>query len=671
MIEMRSLIDRLNQYRDSYYNNNESLVSDKEYDDLYDQLERMENESGIIYPDSPTQNIGYEVKSKLEKVRHNHPLLSMAKETDKDLFLDFFGDRMFCLMAKMDGLTISLKYIDGKLISGETRGDGEVGEDVTHNVMQFVNVPLTIPYKGELIVDGEAIIDRSSFDAINQDGQYKNQRNLVSGTVRQLDSKIVASRKVKFIAWKLYSFTDPIVDPDSGEIYSVKSYFSRLWTLKNLGFEVVPSLVVRFGLDPRRELSWKEASDAITGECDKFGYPIDGLVGTFDDVAYGESLGNTSHHPKCSMAFKFYQERNETTLLSIEWKPSRSGTINPVAVLEPVEIDGTTVSRASLSNVSIIKKLKLGIGDTVRVIKANQIIPQIVENLTQSDTYKFPDTCPVCGRPAEIVNTTGAEVLMCTNYECEAKALDRLCHFVSRQGMNIVGLSEKRLEKMCEVGLISGFHDLYKLNEKRELLWACDFGDKVTENILSAIDESRKCQLSNLLVAIGIPGVGKAAATEIAKYCAENFDLQNRDVFKLFIQRCILGGSWSELDGIGLETEKAINEYVCEHRKELEDLCDYGDFKFSNVEYGVNVESAFERKIFCITGKLNFYENRDSLVSEIESLGGKVVSGVTKNTDYLICNDKNSGSSKVKKAISLDIQIITEEEYISMKGCPV
>lgn len=644
--EIRDLVDRLNRYRDSYYNRNESLVSDCEYDKLFDQLVEAESESGCIYSDSPTQNVGFEVKSKLTKVKHSHPLLSMGKTTDVAKFEEFFGDRKFCLMPKLDGLTISLKYSGGQLVMAETRGDGQIGEDITHNAKQFVNIPLTINYPGDLTVDGEAIIDRNTFAEINQDGEYKNPRNLVSGTVRQLDSSIVAKRKVKFIAWKLWT-EDP-------RAFGTSHYLKQLF-LADLGFEITTTIQLtpgKFQMETQIE-RMKEIAKVNA-------WPIDGLVGIFDDTEYGRSLGMTGHHPRENLAFKFEQEPNESTILNIEWQTTRSGKINPVAIVEPVDIDGSTVSRASLTNVSIIKKLEIGLGDTVHIIKANQIIPQIIENITRSGSYKFPNECPACGAEAKIVSTGGAEILVCQNPYCKGKLIDKLDNFGSRQGLNIIGLSGKRLEAMVESGLVKDFHDLYLLDATSK--WPEGFGEKTIENLLRSIETSKNTSFANFLVAIGIPGIGKSAAKDISKHCAQK---SNGDIFATFIDLCDKFYSWDIIDDIGESTSFEIHGYITSNMDELLQLQKVG-FIFEEDNAAATTGNSLAGKIFCVTGKLEHYKSRDELVKEIESFGGAVSSGVSKKTNYLICNDVESGSSKVKNAEKYKVQIINELEFRTM-----
>ena len=664
MIDIKILIDRLNKYRDSYYNDNVSLISDREYDALYDQLVELEKKTGIVLSNSPTQSVGYAVASKLEKVKHNHPLLSLDKTTDEQEFLDYFKGKPFVMMGKLDGLTCSITYKDGKLFRAETRGDGETGEDITQNAKMFSNLPLTIPYKGELTVDGECIIKYNEFDRINEreHTEYKNPRNLVSGTVRQLDNKIVKNRNVLFIAWKLYTKPNPHHDFSLRESFDLNSHCDRLSFLSDLGFDTVI----------RKQLTLNKSDDAlnrlkyeISRMKEIYGIrhiPIDGIVGMFDSISYGESLGMTGHHPKHSLAFKFYQEDNETKLTDIEWATSRTGLINPVAVFEPVEIDGTTVTRATLNNVSFIKELELGIGDTITVIKSNQIIPMITQNLTRSNTYQLPAICPSCGHPVVIRNDNGREMMYCINHYCDAIIHDRIANFASRQGMNIVGISDERLKILIDNGFVTRFRDLYHLGLYRDSIAQLNgFGENSVDNLLKAIEDSRQCKLANVLVAIGIPNVGKSTARIIAKYCEKSYD-PDRDSspFNTFLDKIKNWTRWDVLPSIGKATSDEINDYVNRHMDEIAGLINELHIEMSEKKSG-----GLDDKTFCITGKLVKFANRNALVEEIEKRGGKVVSSVTAKTNYLITNDKTSGSSKNRAAEKFGTKIISEDEFIA------
>lgn len=669
------LVSLLNEYRDAYYNRNESLVSDKEYDMLFDELVKLEQEQGLILANSPTQTVGYEVVSQLKKVTHNHPLLSLGKTTEIQEFYDYFKGLPMLLMAKMDGLTCSLLYRDGKLVRAESRGDGETGEDITHNAKVIVNLPLEIPFKGEMIIDGECIITRHDFERINKPlvgkaekeataagltgkdfkeyvrkHSYANPRNLVSGSVRQLDSGVAAKRNIRFIGWKLHSMKNP-----DGTPYGVKEHTEGLIHLEKCGFEVVSNITM---ID-NSVSDYENAIESIKNDCEKLNYPIDGMVGMFDNIEYGNNLGRTGHHPRHSLAFKFYQEDVETTLRDIEWSPSRTGLINPVAIFDAIEIDGTTVSRATLNNVSIIEELKLGIGDTIGVIKANQIIPNVTKNLTESNTYQIPKTCPCCGSPTIIKADNERKMLYCSNAHCPAVMHDRIANFATRDAINIVGVSEKRLNILMELGFVTDFESLYKLKEHRaELINLRGFGESSTDALLKAIEESKNCKLQNVLVAIGIPGIGKSAAKTIANYCSKN---TNGNVFDTFLQFARNNHDWSALPEIGEGTSNGINQYVIDNIDQIEPL-----LHILNVEQPTkNDNGELAGKTFCITGKLVSFPNRDALVADIESKSGIVVSSVTAKTNYLITNDKTSGSSKNKAAEKHGTKIITEIEYIN------
>ena len=669
------LVSLLNEYRDAYYNRNESLVSDKEYDMLFDELVKLEQEQGLILANSPTQTVGYEVVSQLKKVTHNHPLLSLGKTTEIQEFYDYFKGLPMLLMAKMDGLTCSLLYRDGKLVRAESRGDGETGEDITHNAKVIVNLPLEIPFKGEMIIDGECIITRHDFERINKPlvekaekeataagltgkefkeyvrkHSYANPRNLVSGSVRQLDSGVAAKRNIRFIGWKLHSMKNP-----DGTPYGVDKHTHGLIHLEKCGFEVVSNITM---ID-NSVSDYENAIESIKNDCEKLNYPIDGMVGMFDDIEYGNNLGRTGHHPRHSLAFKFYQEDVETTLRDIEWSPSRTGLINPVAIFDAIEIDGTTVSRATLNNVSIIEELKLGIGDTIGVIKANQIIPNVTKNLTESNTYQIPKTCPCCGSTTIIKADNERKMLYCSNAHCPAVMHDRIANFATRDAINIVGVSEKRLNILMELGFITDFESLYKLKEHRaELINLRGFGESSTDALLKAIEESKNCKLQNVLVAIGMPGIGKSAAKTIANYCSKN---TNGNVFDTFLQFAKSNHDWSALPEIGEGTSNGINQYVIDNIDQIEPL-----LHILNVEQPTkNDNGALAGKTFCITGKLVSFPNRDALVADIESKSGIVVSSVTAKTNYLITNDKTSGSSKNKAAEKHGTKIITEIEYIN------
>lgn len=653
MQEMKDLVKRLNLYRDAYYNQNKSLITDREYDALFDRLVALENKTGISLSDSPSKSVGFRSISKLEKVKHNHPLLSLDKTTDLAEFESFFHGDKVVLMAKLDGLTCSLLYQNGRLVRAESRGDGETGEDITNNAVMFSNLPLTIPYQGELIVDGECVILKDDFEKIKEreNTEYKNPRNLVSGTVRQLNNEIVKQRNVRFIAWKLYSMEEK---PDS----NIECFYK----LAELGFDTVP----RIGGYRIKSEHYFDSIAAIKKQCEGMGIPIDGIVGMFDSISYGESLGLTAHHPRHSLAFKFYQNDNETILRDIEWSTSRTGLVNPVAVFDPVEIDGTTVTRATLNNVSIIKELELGIGDTITVIKANQIIPRITQNLTRSNTYKLPTVCPSCGAPVEIRNENGREMMYCVNQNCKAILHDKIANFASRDGLNIVGISEERLHDLMDRGYIDSYIDLFYLKEKQdEITKLPGWGVSSVSNLIQSIENSRHCTLANVIVAIGIPGIGKTSAKMIEKHIHGCIYWKQTFSFDFFINMCIHKYDWSVIPGIGKPTSDLINSFVRQNRDELYLLRDELDVYIEQTEKKESSD-LFSGKTFCITGKLMQFSGRASLIADIESKGGIVSSGVTAKTNYLITNDKDSGSSKNKAAEKYGTKIISEEEYLNL-----
>ena len=649
---IKELVERLNHYRNEYYNNQKSEISDFEYDTLYDELSALETDTGFIMTTSPTQTVGYEVKSELTKVRHNHPMLSLDKTKDIDDVVKFLGGRDGVVMAKMDGLTCSLRYINGELVSAETRGDGETGEDILHCAKTIKNIPIHINCKDEVIVDGEVIISYDDFEKINtalpEDERYKHPRNLASGSIRQLDSAIAAQRNMQFIAWKLIKGSND------------NSFFERLNELSRLGFtRVATGLIKREGMDIDY---WAATIDGtinhIKDMAKEMGYPIDGCVIGYDDVSYGDSLGSTGHHLRSQIAYKFYDELYETKLLDIEWTIGKTNTLTPTAIFRTVNIDGTDVSKASLHNISIIKKLGLTNNCTVRVYKANQIIPQIDSCLQDGDSdIEIPKYCPVCEYETEVVTENASEVLMCKNTNCLGKLLGRLKFFVSKPAMNIDGLSEAILEGLIKVQWISEFKDIYHLKEYR-CLWAGfpGFGEKSVDKILDAIEKSRDVKLENFICALSIDGVGRSASKTIADAFYGDFNA----FYKAFQNNY----NWVELEDIGEKTAANINNYLEENGAEIVDLA--SEMRFI-VHKAVDVkENPFSGKTLCVTGKLNHF-TRDSINAKISELGAKAASSVSKNTDYLITNEA-SGSSKYKKAVELNIPIITEQEFLNLIG---
>lgn len=642
-------VNVLNALRHSYYNENKSIVTDAEYDELFDKLKELEDYTGIHLSNSPTNTVGYQVISGLQKVKHIHPLLSLDKTTDMEKFYNYFEGKPAVIMAKMDGLTCELTYYGGKLIRAETRGNGEVGEDITHNAVMFSNIPLIIPFEGDLVVTGECIIDANTFVNINavEQTEYKNPRNLVSGTVRQLDNSVVDKRNVKFVAWRLHSKDK--IEPNN--------FMSSLKYLGSIGFETVIC-----GLIETKE-QCEMIIEYIRCVCDEKGYPYDGIVGTFDDMEYGRSLGLTGHHPKHSYAFKFMQERNETKLLDIEWAVTRSGQVNPVAVFEPIDIDGTTISRATLCNADMIEELKIGIGDTLTIIKANAIIPQVTDNLTKSGTYKIPDYCPCCGNK---LRKDGA-FLKCNNPDCRDKLVDTIRHFASRDGMNIVGVSAEKIRTLVELGYIKSVSDLYMLKPYANELCGIDgWGASSVENLINSIENSRNCKIENLIYALGIDGIGKSAAKTLSKHIAmqvqSSTETSANNPLIYFVQAAINKYDWSILKDIGEVTSNNVNEYINKIKDVIYELNNELNISLPTV----SLNTSLSGKSFCITGKLEIYANRYSISEDIEKHGGFVTSTVTSKTDYLVTNDRTTGSSKLQKALKFGTTIISEQELCKM-----
>ena len=643
MKKVKELVEQLNQYRDDYYNGNKNTISDAEYDKLFDELVELEKETGIIYANSPTQTVGYEVKSELKKVKHNHPMLSLKKTKDVDTIVDFFKEADGVAMLKMDGLTTSLKYNES-LTGAETRGDGETGEDVLHNAKTITNIPISIATE-ELIVDGEVIIDYETFEKINsklpENDKYKNPRNLASGSIRQLDSSVAKERGLKFIAWKLVHGTDE------------DSFHERLNKLKACGFEIVPSIFIP--KNPSRELV-QESIELLKDIAKEKGYPIDGIVFSYDSISYGESLGMTAHHPRNQIAFKFENEEEETVLRNIEWQLGKTGVLTPVAEFDDVELYGTTVNRASLHNLSIMKKLNIAIGKEISVTKANEIIPQVVSCLSEKPKFVIPSACPVCGAKTEVKKDKDTEILVCSNYNCKGKLLGKLVNFVSKKAMDIKGLSEATLEKFVELGFIKSYKDIYHLEDYMEEISKLDgFGRRSATKLLKAIENSRSCTLDRFICGMNIEGIGSSQSKILAKYF-------NHDINKAF--ECWQEEhDYTQLEGIGDVLCENINLYMKEYVKEVEELAD--EMSFEEVEEKQEVASNLAGKNFVVTGSVNIFKNRNEIKEQLESLGAKVTGSVTKSTDYLVCNEV-SGSSKYKKAKELDISIITEQDLVDM-----
>ena len=630
---IKELVELLNHYRNEYYNNQRSEISDFEYDQLFDELSALEQETRFIMATSPTQTVGYEVKSELIKVKHNHPMLSLDKTKDWNEFVRYFGNKDVVGMIKLDGLTCSLRYVNGELISAETRGNGEEGEDILHNALVVTNIPKQINYTDELIIDGEIICTKEDFEEFKI--EYANPRNFASGSIRLLDSRECANRKLKFVLWNVVK----------GPYNSVIDNFEAMY---NLGFTVTPWT---------SSFDW-DAKEFLVEQAEAYGYPIDGLVGRFDDIAFGESLGTTGHHSRAAYAFKFYDELYETKLLDIEWTLGKTKTLTPTAIFETVNIDGTDVSKASLHNISIIKKLGLMNNCTVRVYKANQIIPQIDSCLQDGDSdIKIPKYCPICGGQTEVVKENESEVLMCTNPKCSGKLLGRLKFFVSKPAVNIDGLSEATLDFLITERWVKKFKDIYHLEDHRYEWEQFDgFGAKSVDKILKSIKESRNITCANFITALSIDGVGRSAAKTIS-------DAFNGDFYE-FIEAFDSGFDWTTLTDIGDKTAQNINDYLTKNHIEIWELAQ--EFNFISPKKVETKINPFMNKTLCVTGKLNYF-TRDSINTKISELGAKATGSVSKNTDYLITNEV-SGSSKYKKAVELNIPIITEQEFLNMIG---
>lgn len=644
--KIKELVEWLNYHCDLYYNKQSPEISDYEYDCMFDELSRLEKETGIIMSNSPTQTVGHEVCSKLEKVTHSHPMLSLDKTKNINDLKRFVGDKMCCLMCKMDGLTILLTYEDGNLVQAETRGNGEVGEIVTHNAKVFENIPLHIAYPGHLEIEGEAIITYDDFKKINdkisdEDKKYKNPRNLVSGSVRQLDNKIASQRYIKFVAWKIPKGMD-----DKPTMYE------RFCEAYNLGFNIVPCIAVSENNDISGSV------DQLKKHAEELGYPIDGMVITYDNIKYGESLGMTGHHPKHSLAFKFYDEEVETVLRDIEWGMGKTGQLTPVAVFDPVEIDGTIVKRASVHNVSTLMELELQIGDIITVYKANQIIPQIKENLSINKRYltaiQLPIKCPICLHDTKIVKENDTEVLVCTNDHCEGKLLGIISHAVSKNALNIDGLSEATIEKFINLGWIKSINDIYHLSEhKYDMVQLNGFGGTSVKKLLESIEKSRNTTLERFIYSLSIPLIGRSASKTISKYF-------NGDVNKFMdAWKCGYGFAWKQLNDFGNSMYSSMVKFYLSNYDSITLLLK--EFTF-NEKRNENSSNKLEGMVFVITGKLNQFSNRDAAKEFIEANGGKVSGSISSKTTYLVNNDINSTSSKNKRAKDLGIKIITEQE---------
>ena len=643
LLLMKEKIRLLNEANKAYYQEDREIMSNYEYDKLYDELKKMEEETGIVLSNSPTIRVGYELLSNLPEERHEKVMLSLDKTKEVTALKDWLGEKTGALSWKLDGLTIVMTYEGGRLVKAVTRGNGEVGEVVTNNAKVFTNIPLSIAYKGSLVLRGEAVISYSDFYKINETipeaaGKYKNPRNLCSGSVRQLNNRITAERNVGF-----YAFS--VVKAD--EVDFKNSRIEQLLWLNSQGFSIVEfKKVTQENIE--ETVNWFEEN---IREND---LPSDGLVLTYDDIKYGESLGSTAKFPKDSIAFKWSDEIKETTLLEIEWSASRTGLINPIAVFEPVELEGTTVSRASVHNLSIMEDLELGIGDRINVYKANMIIPQISDNLTRSNNIEIPEHCPVCGGETSIKNDNEIKTLYCINDECLAKQIKSFTHFVSRDALNIKGLSEATIEKLIAKGLIKELADIFHIERFKDIITKMEgFGEKSFNNLVNSVNKARKTTAARLLYSFGITNIGLSNAKLISRKFGDDWEkIQNAKYEELI-----------EINGIGEVMAKNYVKFFSDEKKKVivEDVLKEVEIETSSKTSSTQI---FENYNFAITGAVEHFKNRDELKAAIEERGGKVTSSVTSKTNYLINNDNLSNSSKNKKAKELGIEIITEEQFL-------
>lgn len=646
--KIKQLIKELNNASYAYYNQ-VPIMPDYEWDKMYDELINLEKETGIILSNSPAHNVGYSVADELKEIEHNHPMLSLDKTKSIDELIEFIGNKDCFLSVKADGLTTSLHYINGKLIGAETRGDGVRGTECLQNVLTMKNVPKEIPYKDELIIDGETIIGWDTFREINdklpEDKKYKHPRNLVSGSLQLLDSKEAASRNMRFVAWRAIKG------------FEHKTPSRDLCQAKEIGFEIIPFVKLS------KEYTWsKEELENILDDIRTYAYedniPYDGAVMAVDDYKIAESMGRTDKFFRHSMAYKYEDELFETVLTDIEWNTSKTGLINPVAIFEPVDLNGAITTRATLHNITYIKDMMLGIGDRIRVYRSNMVIPKVHDSIDKSGNFNIPDKCPICGQPTRIIKENDSEVLMCENPDCKGKLLGRLVHAASRNALDIENLSESTIEKFINLGWLNSIKGIYHLSDHENEIKSIEgFGKKSVEKLLSSIEKSRNTNLEHFLYSLSVPMVGKSASKMIAEAVDYNFDN--------FMQQMALTGAkyFKYIPGIGNTLINSLDDYFEKHCSDILKLSK--EFIFES-KGNRNTNGSLKGLTFVITGSLNHYANRDELKSEIESYGGKVSGSISSKTSYLINNDVNSTSSKNSKAKSLNIPIISEEDFIKM-----
>lgn len=651
---MKELIQILNKASYAYYAEDNPIMSDKEYDDLYDELSELEYSTGIRLDGSPAQSVqGYIIDS-LQKVNHTKPMLSANKTKDIQEIKKFIGDRACVVSWKEDGLTIVLRYKNGKFVQAITRGTGEIGEDVTHTMRMCKNIPLKLPYVIDLEVRGECVISWKEFNRINEnlDEPYKHPRNLAAGSVRQLDANVLKDRELTYKAFELVQ--DEIYEESKRKPIMAEHLLNIRDSYKYLeecGFNVVEHEFVR--KDNVEDVIKKYIPE-------NYDYPVDGLIFKYDGYVYGKSLGATEHHPLNMIALKWADELYETTLTDIEWSTSKTGLVNPVAAFEPIDLDGAITTRATLHNISYIEDLQLGIGDTIQVYRSNMVIPKVHDNLTRSNTWKIPDKCPNCGGNVEIHNDNGSKTLHCTNPECPAQLLGKLTHFVSRNAINIDGLSEQTLQKFIELGWLHTFKDVMHLKDhENEMVRLDGFGKKSVAKLLKSIEKARRTTLQRLLYSVSIPLIGKSASKDISKYCKNSLDAF-RTIVDLESEY-----AFTNLDGFGTEMNKSLISWWKDNKDMCYELSKEFIFEGDDTSNGEYNNENIKNKTFCITGSLIQFKNRDELVKTIESMGGKVSGSVSSKTSYLICNE-DSGSSKCKKAKDIGVPIISEEEFIKL-----
>ena len=654
---IKQLIKELNDASYAYYNqvycNQIPIMPDYEWDKMYDELTKLEEETGIVLANSPTHNVGYSIANELKEVEHNHPMLSLDKTKSVDELVEFVGDKDCFLSVKADGLTTSLHYINGKLIGAETRGDGARGTECLQNVLTMKNVPKKIPYKDELIIDGETIIGWDTFREINdklpEDKKYKHPRNLVSGSLQLLDSKEAASRNMRFVAWRVIKG------------FEHKTPSKDLFKAKDIGFEIIPILKSP-RINQKKELTI--LLNQIRESANSHNIPYDGAVMAVDDYKIAESMGRTDKFFRHSIAYKYEDELFETVLTDIEWNTSKTGLINPVAIFKPVDLNGAMTTRATLHNITYIKDMMLGIGDRIRVYRSNMVIPKVHDSIDKSGNFKIPDKCPICGQPTRIVKENDSEVLMCENPDCKGKLLGKLVHAASRNALDIENLSESTIEKFINLGWLNSIKDIYHLSDYENEMKALEgFGKKSVEKLLSSIEKSRNTNLQRFLYSLSIPLLGKSASQDIAKSCTE----QNASSMGNFMVTMITEGAehFRSISGIGDSLINSLNSYFNKHCSEIFELSKEFTFESPNIVLD-EIPKTLQGKTFVVTGSVNHYKNRDELKADIVAHGGTVAGSVSSKTSYLINNDINSTSSKNQKAKSLNIPIITEEEFIKM-----